>query len=632
MRLGGVLRGEFGVLVRAARFVELRAELFEFRVQHRIAEHSLAAFDKARVLFLQLFERAIGFRQPPRNILPRLNRRRVFRLQFCEKFFPVADVRLKAGIDRVALFLELVALDDQRRQLLFERAALLAQRARELLAIVEDGVALAVEIRRGLRVLALEFIELGANFRKLRPRHLARVQRRLEFVDLILLRLHRLFERSDARLGFLHPRLVLQTLLLRLLLEVDLLLLERPERGGLLVLQLANFRDVGLRLRLDFFGFRLRGVAFEHEKFQPLAIAFDFLFEPLDGPRVERRHFVGGRVRLRDARFEIGDAFARVFEFGADDAVLVLKLGGSLLEILERLADFHLLLLRLGLDFLSHLGLRTLHVECGVLLALVGGGEKFFRLGTRVLFPREFQRRLALRAFHRLDAALQFLHRAIVLALRPVRVNRRARCHGLAGFVRKIRRAPVGNFRDLRGEIVFLLEQRIALGLEFGDPVGIAKLRDLALEPFDFLMPLGKFLLHLLALAHGFLREIFSERDGGASLGDFVGGVVQILAEIFSLRGCVVAGLDESLALARQFGELPLVVAPDQRHTPLDIEREVADFRSLQHRRIFDAGFGFDLGSFRGLDWRGCRSLSQKHRGPERHALGGLLRRGPRKP
>ena len=515
MRFGGRARGKFRLLVSAAGLFELRAELFQLRVKHRVAKHPLPALDKTRVLALQVFERAIGFRKPPGNILPRMDRRRVLRLQFGEQFFAVADVRLEPDIDGIPLAPELVALDDQCRQLLFEGTALLTERARQLLAILEDGVALAAEIRGGLRVLALEFLKLPAKAGKLHPRGTARVERRLDFADLILFRRQRLFERSDARLGLDHSRLALRTVLLRLLLETDLPVLKRLNRRGLLVLKLAHFRDLRLRLRLDFARglFRLRpcGVAFEDEDFQTLAVSFDFLFQTLDGPRVHDRHFVGGRVGFRETRFEIGGVFAGVFQFGADDAVLIVKRGGLVLEFLERLPDFGILLLRLGLDFLAHFGFRRLHVKRGVLLALVGGGQEFFRLGTGVLFAGKFQRRFALRGFQRLDAAVQFLHGPIVFALRAVGIRCRPRLHRLAGLVGQVRGAPVGNLGDLRGEKILLLEQRVALGLEFGDPVGIAKRRDLTFQAFDFLMPLLQFLLHLLPIAHGFFRQLLSE-------------------------------------------------------------------------------------------------------------------------
>ena len=641
LRFRGGFRRDVRFLVSMARFRELGTELFEFRVQHRVAQHSLAALDEARVLLLQILQRAIGFREPLRNLLPRLNRSGVLRLQFGKQLFPIPDVRLETDVDGVALDLELIALDDQRGQLLFERTALLAKRARDLLAILQDRIALAVEIRRGFRVLALECGELVAKGSQLLARDAARIKCGLQFGDLILLRLHQLFERSDPRLGFDQPRLALRAVFLRLLLEADLLVLQALDRRGLVALELAHFADLRLRLRLDFarrlFRLRPRIVAFEHEDLQPIPIVFDFFFEPIDRPRVQRRHFIGGRAGFREAIFERGDALAGVFEFGGDDAVLVPHRSRLVLQILERLADFGLLHLCLRLDLLAHLALRRLHVQRGVLLPLVGIREEFLRLGTQILLAGEFQRRLALRGFQRLDAPLQFLHRAIVFAFRADTSRRHIGLHGLAGFVRQVRGTPVRDLGDLRGKEFLLLDERIAFGFEFRDFAVVAKLRDLAFQPFDLVVPLLQFRLHPLTILHRLFGDVLAESVGCRSIRGAVHRVVQILAEIFRLGGGVVARLGEGFALARQVRELPFVIPPDDRHASLDLRRKIADLMSLLDRRIGLRRGSADRVRSSGLG-RLCRcriargNLPEEHRGPRHRTVRRPLRRSPRKP
>ena len=503
-------------LLAIVRGGELDAEFFEFRLEHRIRQQALAVSRETCVLLLQFLEGTLGIRELPRKFIARLQRRGVLRLDLRRDLLASRDLTVEADIDRLLLRAQPVALDDQRLELPFERCGLLTQRARELLPLLEDRLALAVEFPVRLRVLHLERLILLAQGGHIAAPHTVS-HRVLQFANLRVLRLRGLLERSDARCGF-----------------------REPLGGfGMFLLALAGQLRRGVEFLLRFprrlFLFHTRGVALLHQQFQAGPIFCDFHFQPIHRPLVENRRLVRRSRRLDEPHFEFRRADARVLEIGVDRFVMRVKRVHLHLEILQRLAQIRIALFHARFDILPHLLLRGLHVVRGLHLPLVGGGEKFFRLQPRLHFAREFLRRFLLRLFEGLDPAVQFVHEPIGFPLRTRRLR---------------------HINSLRTN---------------------SKFSDLSLELFDFLMLRIELLLHLLALLRGTAGEFRADGNRRVPFRDLIQRILQIPAQIPGLGGGTIARLDQRLALLFQIHELPLVIAAEHRDATLDVSRQIAE-------------------------------------------------------
>ena len=515
LRLGLLLRSR-RLFLRVARGRDLAAELVHLRLEDRIRQQPLRAGCDTRVLLFEILECTLGLRELPRDVLARLERRGVLGLYLCRDLLAPRDLAVEADIDGLRLLAQPVALDDERIDLPLERGTLLAQLASELLPLLEHRLALAAELHLLLRLLRLDRIELLAQHRHIAARAAAALDRRLKFADLGILRLRELIERCDARGGFCNSFL----------------------RLGAFLFPLAGKPGLRLDLLLDLTRgpvfFRTGLIALVQEHLEAFPIIFDFRFQPLHHRRVMR----DGIPNARKPDFELRGAQPGSIEIDIHGLVVRLERVHLHLEILQRLAHVGLAVLDAELDLLPHLLLRGLHVSRGLDLQLVRAGQEFLRLRSRLLLPREFQRRFLLRLLHGFDPAVQLVHHPLGIPL--------AAAPGDPG-----RRRGAGCLGD------------------------VFKFRDLSLQAFDLLVLCVEFRAHLLALLVRPTGEISADGDSRVALRDLVHRVVHVLAQLLHLLGGSLMRLGQRLPLLLQLHDLTLVIATHHRDAALHVGREI---------------------------------------------------------
>ena len=192
-RLSLTLRLRGGLRARA-NGDQLPTELFEFRVEQRIGQHSLTSLHELRVLLLQFLQRALRLRELPRDLIAGLHRGSVLGLDPRRDLLTSRDLGVETGVQCIQLPARAVALDDQRLELLLERRTLFAQCARKLLPLLQYRLALAAELRLRIRVLRLQRLVLLAKERHAGARRVTVLDRLLKLLQLRLPRLCGLLE------------------------------------------------------------------------------------------------------------------------------------------------------------------------------------------------------------------------------------------------------------------------------------------------------------------------------------------------------------------------------------------------------------------------------------------------------